>query len=39
MRDVVVLAINSGIPVAAWLAEPPAVLTTALELLEESQQD
>lgn len=39
MRDVVVLAMSTGTTPSAWLAEDPAVLATALELLEESQQD
>jgi hypothetical protein len=29
----VALAIRTGIPVAAWLAEPEAVLETALHLI------
>jgi len=32
----VALAMRTGIPPAAWLAEDPYILETALELLEES---
>lgn len=36
-RALVALAIRSGIPASAWLAEPPRYIETALDLLAEDQ--
>lgn len=36
MRAIVGLAIRTSIPVQAWLQEDPAVITTALDLIEEA---
>lgn len=38
MRTIVALAIRTSIPVSAWLHEDPAVITTALDLIEEQDQ-
>ncbi len=38
-RAVVALALNSGIPVSAWLAEDPRVLDTALTMIAERRKE
>jgi hypothetical protein len=39
MRSIVALALRTGIPVSTWVDEDPAVITTALELIAEQDEE